>query len=188
MAAPELQHRGLQLGHVPAHGTVLLRVSADRGWRRTRPSSNSAWTASCWSLRVSVRLSGPEDWALKATSPTSAAVLSTGRSLRTSWSVTAPQGTPTGRTPRATVIRSPSVEWCTPGTVAFEVWADGTKVASTGVLTNAMPAQPLAANITGARLVRLVRLVVTDGGDGVDGVDGVDSDHAARGGDARLSC
>jgi alpha-galactosidase len=57
----------------------------------------------------------------------------------------------------------------TKGTVTFEIWADGTKVASTGVLTNTMPAQPLAAGITGAQVIDLV---VTDAGDGND------SDHA----------
>ncbi len=66
----------------------------------------------------------------------------------------------------------------TRGTVTFEIWADGTKVASTGVLTNAMPAQPLSADITGAQVVRLV---VTDAGDGND------SDHADWA-DAGLSC
>lgn len=66
----------------------------------------------------------------------------------------------------------------TKGTVAFEIWADGTKAASTGVLTNAMPAQPLTADVTGAQVVRLV---VTDGGDGVD------SDHADWA-DAQLTC
>ncbi|KOV77755.1 MULTISPECIES: NPCBM/NEW2 domain-containing protein [unclassified Streptomyces] len=66
----------------------------------------------------------------------------------------------------------------TNGTVAFEIWADGTKAASTGVLTNAMPAQPLTADVTGAQVVRLV---VTDGGDGVD------SDHADWA-DAQLTC
>jgi alpha-galactosidase len=64
------------------------------------------------------------------------------------------------------------------GTVAFEIWADGALVASTGVLTNAMPAQPVSADVTGAQVVRLV---VTDGGDGVD------SDHADWA-DARLTC
>ncbi|WP_369255938.1 NPCBM/NEW2 domain-containing protein [Streptomyces sp. R35] len=64
------------------------------------------------------------------------------------------------------------------GTVAFEIWADGTKVASTGVLTNAMAAQPITADVTGAQVVRLV---VTDGGDGID------SDHADWA-DAKLSC
>jgi alpha-galactosidase len=66
----------------------------------------------------------------------------------------------------------------TAGTVAFEVWADGVKVAATGVLTNAMPAEPLTADVTGAEVVRLV---VTGGGDGVD------SDHADWA-QARLTC
>ncbi|MGW2645950.1 NPCBM/NEW2 domain-containing protein [Streptomyces sp. NPDC001393] len=66
----------------------------------------------------------------------------------------------------------------TKGTVTFEIWADGTKVASTGVLTNAMPAQPLTADITGAQVIDLV---VTDAGDGND------SDHADWA-DARLTC
>ncbi|WP_192806043.1 NPCBM/NEW2 domain-containing protein [Streptomyces sp. SS1-1] len=64
------------------------------------------------------------------------------------------------------------------GSVVFEVWADGTKAASTGVLTNAMPARPLTADVTGAQVVRLV---VTDGGDGVT------SDHGDWA-EARLSC
>jgi hypothetical protein len=63
-------------------------------------------------------------------------------------------------------------------TVTFEIWADGTKVASTGALTNAMPAQPLTADVTGAQLIRLV---VTDADDGID------SDHADWA-DARLTC
>ncbi|MFG2563902.1 NPCBM/NEW2 domain-containing protein [Streptomyces sp. NPDC048567] len=66
----------------------------------------------------------------------------------------------------------------TKGTVAFEIWADGKKAASTGVLTNAMAPQPLSADVTGAQVVRLV---VTDGGDGVD------SDHADWG-DLRITC
>lgn len=64
------------------------------------------------------------------------------------------------------------------GSVAFEIWADGTKAASTGTLTNAMAAQPLTADISGAEVVRLV---VTDGGDGVD------SDHADWA-DPRITC
>ncbi|MFE3941913.1 NPCBM/NEW2 domain-containing protein [Streptomyces sp. NPDC059118] len=66
----------------------------------------------------------------------------------------------------------------TKGTVAFEIWADGTKAASTGVLTNAMPALPVTADVSGAQVVRLV---VTDGGDGVD------SDHADWA-DLRITC
>ncbi|MFJ4788521.1 NPCBM/NEW2 domain-containing protein [Streptomyces sp. NPDC088794] len=64
------------------------------------------------------------------------------------------------------------------GSVAFEIWADGTKVASTGTLTNAMPAQSITADVTGAEVIHLV---VTNGGDGYD------SDHADWAG-AQLSC
>ncbi|RVU22424.1 alpha-galactosidase [Streptomyces antnestii] len=64
------------------------------------------------------------------------------------------------------------------GTVAFEIWADGKKVTSTGVLTNTDAAQALSADVSGAQVVRLV---VTDGGDGVD------YDHADWG-DAVLTC
>ncbi|WP_393054622.1 NPCBM/NEW2 domain-containing protein [Streptomyces sp. LN549] len=64
------------------------------------------------------------------------------------------------------------------GSVAFEIWSDGTKAASTGVLTNAMAAQSVSADVSGAQVVRLV---VTDGGDGVD------SDHADWA-DLRITC
>jgi hypothetical protein len=40
----------------------------------------------------------------------------------------------------------------TDGTVAIEIRADGTRAAATGVLTNAMPAQPLTADVTGAQV------------------------------------
>ncbi|MFE3853912.1 NPCBM/NEW2 domain-containing protein [Streptomyces griseorubiginosus] len=279
---------------VPAHGTVLVRVAADRRWQQHPPAvelgldgatlveaaTPATLTTTVTDLgrtparQVSVRLSGPAGWTVKATSPTTDKALPTGRSLRTTWTVTAPPGAPTGsydltlragyRSPAgerventlpfaATVVVPPpsgssglgdlpwlsaangygpverntsngesaagdghpitiggvvyakglgvhaesSVEYYTGaacetvtaqvgvddekganGTVAFEVWADGTKVASTGVLTNAMPAQSLTADVTGARLVRLV---ITDGGDGID------SDHADWG-DALLSC
>jgi len=279
---------------VPAHGTVLVRVSADRHWAKNPPAVELGLdgsplaeagkavplTSTVTDLgrtraeRVSVSLSGPEGWTVRATSPATARVLRPGRSLRTAWTVTAPDGTPTGsydlaltaayRSPtgvraesvlplKASVVVAPpsgvsylgdlpwlsttngwgpverdtsngesaagdghpitlggtvyakglgvhaesAVEYYTgkecetvtadvgvddekgtKGTVAFEIWADGTKVASTGVLTNAMPAQPLSADVTGAQVVRLV---VTDGGDGID------SDHADWA-NAKLSC
>ncbi|GAA0932036.1 NPCBM/NEW2 domain-containing protein [Nonomuraea longicatena] len=64
------------------------------------------------------------------------------------------------------------------GSVTFEVWADSKKVAETGVLTGAMPAQQISADLTGARLVRLV---VTEGGDGA-------ADDRAAWGDAVVTC
>ncbi|MGW2566359.1 NPCBM/NEW2 domain-containing protein [Streptomyces sp. NPDC001537] len=279
---------------VPAHGTVLVRVMADPKWAAHPPAVElgldgsplveagkaAALTSTVTDLgrtparRVSVSLTGPQGWAVRATSRTTAASLPSGRSLRTTWSLTAPPGTPTGSydlTLKASyrsasgdrvdgtvpltasvVVPPPSgtsglgelpwlsatngygpverntsngesaagdgnpltiggvvygkglgvhaesaVEYYTgracrtvtadvglddekgaDGTVAFEIWADGTKVASTGVLTNAMPAQPLTADVTGAQVVRLV---VTDGGDGID------SDHADWA-NAQLTC
>jgi alpha-galactosidase len=55
------------------------------------------------------------------------------------------------------------------GSVTFEVWADGRKVADSGTLTWQDPAKTLTADLTGASFVRLV---VTDAGDGMN------SDHA----------
>ncbi|MEW1926143.1 NPCBM/NEW2 domain-containing protein [Streptomyces sp. NPDC088360] len=270
---------------VPAHGTVLLRVAADGKWAKN-PSAvelgldgaplveagkPEKLTSKVTNLgrtpaqKVSVTFTGPSGWRIKATSPSTASSLRTGTSLRTSWSVSAPQGAAPGaydltlktsyRSPGGTraqsvlpltahvVVAPPagnsavsdlpwmsavngwgpvekdtsngesaagdgnpltiggvvhakglgvhaasSVEYYTgascekvsakvgvddekdpKGTVTFEIWADGKKAASTGVLTNADAAKSLSADVSGAQIVRLV---VTDGGDGRD------SDHA----------
>ncbi|WP_316766701.1 NPCBM/NEW2 domain-containing protein [Streptomyces sasae] len=279
---------------VPAHGTVLVRIATDRRWAANppavelglngsqfvEPGKAAAVTTSVTDLgrttaeKVSVSLTGPEGWTVRATSPAKAAALPTGRSLRTSWRVTAPEGTPRGsydlnlkasyrsptgvRTEHAMTVTmtvadpppagssylsdlpwlSSSNGWgpverdtsngeynagdghpitigatvyakglgthapsdiayytgkacqkvtadvgvddeeAADGSVAFEVWADGTKVASTGVLTTDMPARPLTADVSGAEVVRLV---VTDGGNGIT------SDHADWA-DARITC
>ncbi len=64
------------------------------------------------------------------------------------------------------------------GTVTFEIWADGKKVADSGLLTTDDPAKHLTADVGGASFVRLI---ATDGGDGND------SDHADWA-DAQISC
>ncbi|WP_327394692.1 NPCBM/NEW2 domain-containing protein [Streptomyces phaeochromogenes] len=279
---------------VPAHGTVLVRVSADGRWAKNPPAVElgldgstlieagrpTALTTSVTDLgrtpakRVSVSVSGPQGWKVKAKSPTTTGSLPTGRALHTKWTVTAPASTPAGsyeltlkatyRSPKgvraesvlpltASVVVAPpsgasnlgdlpwlsttngwgpverntsngesdagdgtpitingvvyvtglgvhaesTVEYYTgkacetvtakvgvddeegaDGSVAFEIWADGTKVASTGVLTNAQPAQAISADVSGAQLIRLV---VTDGGDGVT------SDHGDWA-DTQLTC
>ena len=279
---------------VPAHGTVLVRVSADGRWAKNPPAvelgldggtlieagTPNALTTSVTDLgrtpakRVSVSLTGPEGWKVKAKSPTTTGSLPTGRALRTKWTVTAPASTPAGsyeltlkatyRSPNgvraesvlpltASVVVAPpsgasnlgdlpwlsttngwgpverntsngesdagdgtpitingvvyatglgvhaesTVEYYTgkacetvtakvgvddeegaDGSVAFDIWADGTKVASTGVLTNAQPAQAISADVSGAQVIRLV---VTDGGDGVT------SDHGDWA-DTQLTC
>ncbi|MET7617281.1 NPCBM/NEW2 domain-containing protein [Streptomyces sp. NPDC005408] len=279
---------------VPAHGTVLVRVSTDRTWALLPPAVDvsadeglmveAGGTGKIGStvtdlgrtpaLAVSVALTGPEGWSVKATSPAAAAVLLSGRKLTTGWEVAVPPGTAPGSyaltlttkyraltgqrltsvvpasvhavvAPPAGASYLSDLDWlsaangwgpvekdtsngeskagdgrpitiggqvfakglgvhaasaveyyaggtCTTvtaqvglddekaakGTVTFEIWADGKKAASTDVLTNAMPAQPITADISGAKVVRLV---VTDGGDGVD------SDHADWA-DLRIGC
>ncbi|MFJ3788693.1 NPCBM/NEW2 domain-containing protein [Kitasatospora sp. NPDC090091] len=64
------------------------------------------------------------------------------------------------------------------GTVSFEIYADGTKVADSGRMTGITPAKHLTADLTGAYELHLV---VTDGGDGTN------SDHADWAGPV-LSC
>ncbi|GAA3378768.1 hypothetical protein GCM10020367_59620 [Streptomyces sannanensis] len=279
---------------VPAHGTVLLRVSVDDKWASYPPAVEATLdvnplleagrtaklTTTVTDLGrtpardLSVKLTGPAGWRIKAATPRAAKAVPTGTSLATTWRLTAPAGTPTGAYPltltadyrspqgvaarsvlpvRAHVVTAPpagtsylsdrpwlaatngwgpverdtsngesgagdgrpltiggtvfakglgahaqsDVEFytggaCTTvsamvglddesgtrGSVAFEIWADGRKAASTDVLTNAAPAQALTADVTGARTVRLV---ITDGGDGID------YDHADWA-DAKLSC
>lgn len=51
------------------------------------------------------------------------------------------------------------------GSVGFEVWADGKKVAASSTVTGADAAKAVGASVAGAQTVRLV---VTDGGDGID--------------------
>ncbi|MFF0863943.1 NPCBM/NEW2 domain-containing protein [Nonomuraea sp. NPDC003560] len=64
------------------------------------------------------------------------------------------------------------------GSADFEVWADGGRVAHSGVLTGAMPARKVTASVAGARFVRLV---ATNGGDNAT------SDHADFA-DATVTC
>ncbi|MEU5209240.1 NPCBM/NEW2 domain-containing protein [Streptomyces sp. NPDC020742] len=279
---------------VPAHGTVVYRVTADRQWAHYPPAVEPGTDGSplveagtAGGLRSTVRnlggtparnltvtLNAPQGWRIKATSPATTRALPAGRTLTTSWRITAPAGTKPGayalpltadyRSPggtRATaalpgtahvVVPPPSgtadaaeLPWLTSsngwgpvernssvgeqgagdgrplsiggsgfakglgvhapsevsfytggrctafsartgvddevgdrGSVGFEVWADGRRVAQSGTLTGADAAATIDARITGATTVRLV---VTDGGDGID------YDHADWG-DAKFTC
>jgi alpha-galactosidase len=64
------------------------------------------------------------------------------------------------------------------GSVTFELWADGAKVADSGAMDTSTPARTLFADLTGATVLRLV---VTDGGNGNN------SDHGDWA-DPRLTC
>ncbi|WP_432251576.1 NPCBM/NEW2 domain-containing protein [Streptomyces sp. HNM1019] len=101
---------------VPAHGTALYRVSADTRWASYPPAAElgldgavltEAGTAAqvdtavtdlgrTPAQQVAVRLTGPDGWRIKATSPTRAASLPTGSKLATRWQVTAPTGAKPG--------------------------------------------------------------------------------------------
>jgi alpha-galactosidase len=65
-----------------------------------------------------------------------------------------------------------------PGSVAFEVWGDGTRLAATDVLHQGDAAAPVSADVSG---VQVLDLRVTDGGDGVT------YDHADWA-DAAITC
>jgi alpha-galactosidase len=117
---------------VPAHGTVLVRVSADADWAAYPPAAelglsgsplvqagrtallSSAFTdlGRTPARQVSVSLAAPTGWRVKATSPATAGSVSTGRSLRTAWEVMAPEGTAPGSYGLAlrAVYRSPAGE------------------------------------------------------------------------------
>ncbi|MFI1393794.1 NPCBM/NEW2 domain-containing protein [Streptomyces sp. NPDC020681] len=115
------QHRsyntaGTVSATVPAHGTVLLRITADHNWPLHPPAVELGLEGGLFTeagqtgklttkvtnlgrtpaIAVSAALTGPAGWTVKATSPTKALVLPPGRSLSTVWSVAAPAGTPPG--------------------------------------------------------------------------------------------
>ncbi|WP_146615857.1 NPCBM/NEW2 domain-containing protein, partial [Nonomuraea aridisoli] len=64
------------------------------------------------------------------------------------------------------------------GSAGFEVWADGGRVAYSGLVTGSMPARAVTASVEGARFVRLV---ATNGGDNAT------SDHVDFA-DATITC
>ncbi|GGS08354.1 alpha-galactosidase [Streptomyces aureoverticillatus] len=96
---------------VPAHGTVLVRVTADDKWQDKPPAvdvgagadplveagkaekvlTKVANRGSTDARDVRVTLTGPAGWRVQATSPTRASALRTGEILGTSWQVTAPR-------------------------------------------------------------------------------------------------
>ncbi|MEU8875399.1 NPCBM/NEW2 domain-containing protein [Streptomyces javensis] len=101
---------------VPAHGTVLYRASAATRWASYPPAAELGLDGTALTeagaaaqvdttltdlgrtpaQQVSVRLTGPDGWRIKATSPTRAASLPTGSKLATRWQVTAPAGAAPG--------------------------------------------------------------------------------------------
>jgi alpha-galactosidase len=302
-AHTDRQTAGTVAATLPPHGSAMYRISTNRKWATyppavdfgggfaagypgapplTVPGTPATATTTVTNsgvvpvVTVQVDLAGPAGWQVTATSRRTRLLLS-GRdhSLKTTWSVTAPAGTPPGRYAlpgtasyqpltgkRVTVpltlyavvpppapaagtpyvsdltwlqvmngwgpvekdrsngerpagdgkpitingvvyakglgVHAPSAvdyfvggrcptfrafvgvddEKAANGSVTFEVWADGRKVADSGLLTTADPAKALTADVSGAAVVRLI---VTDGGNTNN------SDHADWA-DATLVC
>ncbi|MFI0713412.1 NPCBM/NEW2 domain-containing protein [Streptomyces inhibens] len=126
---------------VPAHGTTVYRVSADRRWADYPPAVETGTdrtplveAGTPADLRSTVRnlggtpaknvavtLKAPQGWRIKATSPATARALPGGRTLTTSWRITAPAGAAPGTydLPLTADYRSPRGERVTaalPGT------------------------------------------------------------------------
>ncbi|UKY48871.1 NPCBM/NEW2 domain-containing protein [Streptomyces inhibens] len=126
---------------VPAHGTTVYRVSADRRWADYPPAVETGTdrtplveAGAPAGLRSTVRnlggtpaknlavtLKAPQGWQIKATSPATARALPGGRTLTTSWRITAPAGAAPGTydLPLTADYRSPRGERATatlPGT------------------------------------------------------------------------
>ncbi|MGW7491598.1 NPCBM/NEW2 domain-containing protein [Streptomyces sp. NPDC054786] len=126
---------------VPAHGTTVYRVSADKRWATYPPAVETGTdrtplveAGSPAGLRSTVRnlggtpaknvtvtLQAPHGWQARATSPATARALPGGRTLTTGWKITAPAGTEPGAydLPLTAAYRSPRGERITttlPGT------------------------------------------------------------------------
>ncbi|MFG2828307.1 NPCBM/NEW2 domain-containing protein [Streptomyces sp. NPDC048434] len=126
---------------VPAHGTTVYRVSADKRWATYPPAVETGTdrtplveAGSPAGLRSTVRnlggtpaknvtvsLQAPHGWQASATSPATARALPGGRTLTTGWKITAPAGTEPGAydLPLTADYRSPRGERITttlPGT------------------------------------------------------------------------
>ncbi|MFI9355309.1 NPCBM/NEW2 domain-containing protein [Streptomyces lydicus] len=101
---------------VPAHGTTVFRVTADKRWASYPPAVETgtdrtplAEAGTPAAVRSTVRnlggtpardlivtLKAPQGWQSKATTPATARALAGGRTLTTSWRITAPAGTAPG--------------------------------------------------------------------------------------------
>ncbi|WP_329393673.1 NPCBM/NEW2 domain-containing protein [Streptomyces lydicus] len=101
---------------VPAHGTTVFRVTADKRWASYPPAVETGTdhaplveAGTPAAVRSTVRnlggtpardltvtLKAPQGWESKATTPATARALAGGRTLTTSWRITAPAGTAPG--------------------------------------------------------------------------------------------
>ncbi|MFF8787681.1 NPCBM/NEW2 domain-containing protein [Streptomyces sp. NPDC015125] len=117
---------------VPAHGTAVYRVVADKRWATYPPAVETGTDRTALveagtpaglrstvrnlggtpAQHVAVTLKAPQGWRARATSPATARALPGGRTLTTGWKITAPAGTAPGAydLPLSADYRSPRGE------------------------------------------------------------------------------
>jgi alpha-galactosidase len=146
---------------VPAHGTVMYRVTGDTDWSTTEPSTSvlpdleASYPGGPSVVRpgtptevtttfandgkvpvteVRTTLTVPDGWTASPASPTTTNAVGSGRTFVTRWQVTAPAGTDAGSYP---VSASTSY-----------TWDEGSRPASSTGTTSALVVTPLPAGTT----------------------------------------
>ncbi|AXB48529.1 alpha-galactosidase [Amycolatopsis albispora] len=144
---------------VPAHGTAMYRIGADRHWFQyppaldaaaevelsyagalpvVAPGTPAAYTTTLGNSggapvsEVRARLLAPADWSVRATSEAAATVLRGNEQFHTTWEVTPPPGTPPGRYPVSAVFDYVNPRSGTPGTLTHVAEAVVPEVPQTG--------------------------------------------------------
>jgi alpha-galactosidase len=157
---------------VPAHGAVMYRVSPGQGQGTPPPAgtsqlSNLSWTAAVngWGPVEKDRSNGEKAAGDGRALTIGGQTFAKGLGTHALSEVTYFLG---GRC--STVVADVGVDdEKAAGSVVFQIWRDGTKVADSGVRTAAQGPLHVTGNVSGGNTVRLV---VTDGGDGIS------NDHA----------
>ncbi|WP_371503266.1 NPCBM/NEW2 domain-containing protein [Kitasatospora sp. NBC_00374] len=170
---------------VPAHGTVMLRVTPGSpvpppaGMNRL---SDLSWTSAVngWGPAERDRSNGEAGAGDGRTLALRGAAYSRGLGVHAGSDITYHLG---GTCRNLTVDVGVDDEAYGNGSVVFQIWKDGAKAADSGTLTGRDAVRRLSADLTGAADLRLV---VTDAGDGLryDHADWADPKLACGGGPA----
>jgi alpha-galactosidase len=164
---------------VPAHGVVMYRVSAGRPTAPpagTSQLSDLSWTSATngWGPVEKDRSNGEQAAGDGRTLTIGGQTFTKGLGTHAASAITYFLG---GRC--STVVADVGIDdEKTTGSVVFQIWRDGTKVADSGVRTGTQGPLHLTGNVSGGTTLRLV---VTDGGDGIN------NDHADWA-NARVTC
>jgi alpha-galactosidase len=165
---------------VPSHATVVYRVS--KGELTPPPAGTSQLSSLSWASATNGwgpvekdRSNGEQPAGDGRTLTINGTTYATGLGVHAASEITYHLG---GQCTALVVDVGVDDEKTSRGTVVFQIYRDGTKVADSGTMTTATAAKQLTANLTEGTTLRLV---TTDAGDGTH------SDHADWA-NARLTC